>query len=255
MRLLSVIKLNLSILYRSRRGCIWCSGSCTCPGLVDEPLLPRLLKLSPCSCSTMFCPDDRAASVPQLLGYVVVLPNTFGLPVAAEGKHPEHIVDQVEKALPKDENRGCEALVPRSEKARIRILEIMDRLYNNAIRYTSKGLHVCLERQELFNSTRRCWDKFEADCGQLFRKSFIICLEEPVAVDGVSFARMVPVHQRHRNPPLVSESCDEKSGLRSMDHVINLTASPSANKFMLPTGCPSPFGLRPPSARRRWAMQ
>ena len=203
----------------------------------------------------MFCPDDHAASVPQFLGYVVVLPNTFGLPVAAEGKHPEHIVDQVEKALPKDENRGCEALVPRSEKARIRILEIMDRLYNNAIRYTSKGLHVCLERQELFNSTRRCWDKFEADCGQLFRKSFIICLEEPVAVDGVSFARMVPVHQRHRNPPLVSESCDEKSGLRSMDHVINLTASPSANKFMLPTGCPSPFGLRPPSARRRWAMQ
>ena len=123
------------------------------------------------------------------------------------------------------------------------------------MKYTSKGLHVNLERQELFNSTRRCWDKFEADCGQLFRKSFIICLEEPVAVEGVSFARMVPVHQRHRNPPLVSESCDEKTGLRSMDHVINLTASPSANKFMLPTGCPSPFGLRPLSARRRWAMQ
>jgi hypothetical protein len=81
----------------------------------------------------MFCPDDLAASVPQVFGYVVVLPNTFGLPVAAEGKHPEHIVDQVEKALPKDENRGCAAILPRSKKALIRIMEIMDRLYNNAI--------------------------------------------------------------------------------------------------------------------------
>ncbi len=81
----------------------------------------------------MFCPDDLAASVPQVLGYVVVLPNTFGLPVAAEGKHPGHIVDQVEKALPKDGNWGGAAILPRSEKARIRILEIMDRLYNNEI--------------------------------------------------------------------------------------------------------------------------
>ena len=78
----------------------------------------------------MFCPDDRAASVPQVLGYVVVLPNTFGLPVAAEGKHPEHMVDQVEKALPKYEDRGCGAISARSAKRGLRNLvsEIIDRL-------------------------------------------------------------------------------------------------------------------------------
>ena len=52
---------------------------------------------------TMFGPDELALSlaapVPHVLGDAEVLPNTFGLPVTAEGKHPEHIVDQVEKAL------------------------------------------------------------------------------------------------------------------------------------------------------------
>ncbi len=47
----------------------------------------------------MFDPDELAAPVPRVLGDAEVLPNTFGLPVTAEGKHPEHIVDQVEKAL------------------------------------------------------------------------------------------------------------------------------------------------------------
>jgi hypothetical protein len=51
----------------------------------------------------MFGPDELAAPVPRVLCDAEVLPNTFGgnfgLPVAAEGKHPEHIVDQVEKAL------------------------------------------------------------------------------------------------------------------------------------------------------------
>ena len=46
---------------------------------------------------------------------------TFGLHVAAEGKHPEHIVDQVEKALPKYEDRGCVTITARSAKESIRI--------------------------------------------------------------------------------------------------------------------------------------
>ena len=73
----------------------------------------------------MFGPDDRAANVPHVLGDVVVGPNTFGLPGTVEGKHPEHIVEKVENALPKDENRGFGAILRRSEKARIRILAIM----------------------------------------------------------------------------------------------------------------------------------
>ena len=78
----------------------------------------------------MVAPDDLAASVPQFLGDAVVLPNTLGLHVAVEGEHPEHIVDQIEKALPKDEGRDCGAILPRSAKARMRILasEIADRL-------------------------------------------------------------------------------------------------------------------------------
>jgi hypothetical protein len=48
----------------------------------------------------MFGPDELAANIPRVLGDAEVLPNTFGLPVTAEGKHdPEHIVHQVEKAL------------------------------------------------------------------------------------------------------------------------------------------------------------
>ena len=47
----------------------------------------------------MVGPDELAAHVPHFLSDAEVLPNTFGLPVVAEGKHPKHIVDQVEKAL------------------------------------------------------------------------------------------------------------------------------------------------------------
>jgi hypothetical protein len=36
------------------------------------------------------------------------------------------------------------------------------------------------------------------------RTRFVICLEEPEAVGGVTFAHSVPVHQRRRYPPLVS---------------------------------------------------
>jgi hypothetical protein len=63
--------------------------------------------------------DGRAASVPHVLGDVEVLRNTFGLPATAEGKHPspEHVVDKVENALPKDENRGFGTIFARrSEK-------------------------------------------------------------------------------------------------------------------------------------------
>ncbi len=78
----------------------------------------------------MFGPDELAARVPRILGDAEVLPNTFGLPVAAEGKHPEYIVDQVEKALPKYEDRGCGAIPPMSAKQGLRTLasEIIDRL-------------------------------------------------------------------------------------------------------------------------------
>jgi hypothetical protein len=54
----------------------------------------------------MLIPDGLAASVPHFLSDVVFLPNTFRLPGTAERKHPEHFVEQVEKALPKDRNRG-----------------------------------------------------------------------------------------------------------------------------------------------------
>ncbi len=37
----------------------------------------------------MFGPDELAAPVPHVLSDAEVLPNMFGLPVAAEGKHPE----------------------------------------------------------------------------------------------------------------------------------------------------------------------
>ena len=49
-------------------------------------------------------PDDLAARVPHFLVDAEVLPSTFSLPVAVEGKHAEHIVDQVEKALQLEEN-------------------------------------------------------------------------------------------------------------------------------------------------------
>ncbi len=67
-----------------RRTCSWCSSCST--ALADEPLLPSLHKLSPCRFSTMFGPDELAAPVPRGLGDAEVLPNTFGLPVAAERK-------------------------------------------------------------------------------------------------------------------------------------------------------------------------
>ena len=84
----------------------------------------------------MFGPDELAARVPRVLGDAEVLPNTFGLHVAAEGKHLEHIVDQVEKARrsgresPKYEDRGCGAIPARSAKQGLRNLvsEIIDRL-------------------------------------------------------------------------------------------------------------------------------
>jgi hypothetical protein len=76
----------------------------------------------------MFVPDDLAAIVPHFLGDAEVLPNTFGLPGAVERKHPEHIIQQVEKALPKYEDRGCGTLPSTSSKEGIRILasEIID---------------------------------------------------------------------------------------------------------------------------------
>ncbi len=78
------------------------AGASRCStALADEQLLPSLLKLSHCRFSTMFGPDELAAPVPRALGDAEVLPNTIGLPVAGEGKHSEHIVDQVENALPK----------------------------------------------------------------------------------------------------------------------------------------------------------
>jgi hypothetical protein len=62
----------------------WCSTCST--ALADEPLLPSLRKLSPCRFSTIFGPDELAAHVPRGLGDAELLPNTYGLHVAAEGK-------------------------------------------------------------------------------------------------------------------------------------------------------------------------
>ena len=70
----------------------------------------------------MVGPDEQAASVPHFLSDAEFLPNTYGLPVAVEGKHPEYIVDQVEKALSKNEDTGCVAFVSRSEKEGMRFL-------------------------------------------------------------------------------------------------------------------------------------
>ena len=81
----------------------------------------------------MILHDVLAPSVPHVIGDVVVCPNTFGLPVTVEWKHPEHIVEKVEHALPKNENRGCGAILRRSEKARVRILESIDRRCNSVI--------------------------------------------------------------------------------------------------------------------------
>ena len=81
-RSLFVFVGQLSICHRHRRSRSWC---CSCStALADEQLLPRLLKLSPCSFSTMVGPDNLAASVPHFLDDAEVLPNTFGLPVAVE---------------------------------------------------------------------------------------------------------------------------------------------------------------------------
>ena len=65
----------------------------------------------------MISPDDSATSILHVFGDAVFLTNTFGLHVIAKGKHPAQIVDKVEKALPKDENCGCGAILRRSEKA------------------------------------------------------------------------------------------------------------------------------------------
>ena len=72
------------------------------------PFLPKPLKLSPQPCfwNAMLIPDHLAASVPHVISDVVFLPNTFRLPGAAERKHPEHFIDQVEHALPKDRDCG-----------------------------------------------------------------------------------------------------------------------------------------------------
>ncbi len=56
-------------------------------------------ELSPCRFSTMVGPDELTAHVPHFLGDAAVLPKSFGLPVVVKGTPPEHIVDQLEKAL------------------------------------------------------------------------------------------------------------------------------------------------------------
>jgi hypothetical protein len=102
--ILIVFELQLSIYHRHRRTLSWSSSSCS-TALALEPFLPSQRKRNPGPFSTMFGPDDLAARVPHTLGEARVLPNTFGLPVAVEGKHPEHIIKQVQKALPKYEAR------------------------------------------------------------------------------------------------------------------------------------------------------
>ena len=74
------------------------------------------------------------------------------------------------------------------------------------------GLHVCLERQELFNAGVRLWHKFGADQRQLFPECFVVCLEEPIAIDGVRGANCVPVeHQYHQNIHLVALAVNHDS--------------------------------------------
>jgi hypothetical protein len=122
-----VFEGQLSICHRHRRTHSRCSSCST--ALADEPLLPSLHKLSPFAVSARGARSTRPRC---RVGDAEVLPNTFGLPVAqaAEGKNPEHIVDQVEKALPKNEDRGCGAIPPRCAKQGLRTLasEIIDRL-------------------------------------------------------------------------------------------------------------------------------
>jgi hypothetical protein len=81
-----VFEGQLFSCHRHRRTRSWCS-SCSI-ALADEPLLSSLRKLSPCRFSKMFGPDELAAHVPRGpgLGDAEVLPNTFGLNVAAVGK-------------------------------------------------------------------------------------------------------------------------------------------------------------------------
>jgi hypothetical protein len=74
--------LKVSIYHRHRRTSSWCNSCST--ALADEQLLPSLRKLSPCRFSTMFAPDELAASVPRILGDAEVLPNMFGLPATVK---------------------------------------------------------------------------------------------------------------------------------------------------------------------------
>jgi hypothetical protein len=50
----------------------------------------------------MLAPDCLAACVPGLVKDVVVLPDTCRLSLSVEWKHPEHFIEQVEIALPKE---------------------------------------------------------------------------------------------------------------------------------------------------------
>ena len=60
-----------------------------------------------------------------------------------------------------------------------------------------KDVHVGLERQKLFNAGDRLWHKFGADQRQLFPECFVVCLEEPIAIDGVRGANCVPVPSKY----------------------------------------------------------
>jgi hypothetical protein len=84
LRCVFVFEGQLFSCRRCHRTRSWCSSFST--ALANEPLLPSLRKLSPCRFSTMFGPDELAAHVPRGLGEAEVLPNTYGLHVAADGK-------------------------------------------------------------------------------------------------------------------------------------------------------------------------
>ena len=118
--LIVFVVLQLSIWQRHRRTLSWSSSSCS-TALALEPFLPSLRQRRPGPFSTMLGPDGLLARFPRTLGEASVLPNTFGLPVAVEGKHPEHIIKQVEKALPKYGDRACGTITARSAKESFRI--------------------------------------------------------------------------------------------------------------------------------------
>jgi hypothetical protein len=62
---------------------------------------------SPCVRLSVLIGDMVPTFLPIILGDIILLPNLMRLFLAGERKHPENIVQCVEKAAPKYINRSC----------------------------------------------------------------------------------------------------------------------------------------------------